>query len=244
MSVPLLGVESLMLDYGDRPILSGVDMGVGRGRWIAVLGANGSGKSTLLRSIAGHHVPRSGRITIDGVDLYANPDTAPLPGYASHGEDLPDFLTLRESLQIYAEAHGFAAIPAHSLELEGKLGLSPHANILVRNASLGTRQKLALVIALLRSPRLLILDEAFNGLDFASALTLRLHLRQLVREKGLTVLMATHALHLVALCCDEWLLLEDGRLAKRRPVASPSTADAITVLEQELVGACPVHSHM
>jgi ABC-2 type transport system ATP-binding protein len=228
-----LAVTDLMLDYGGQPVLSGVQFSVARGRWIAVLGANGSGKSTLLRSIGGFHLPLGGSVTIDGADLYLSKE-APLPGYASHGEDLPGFLTLRESLGIYAEAHGLGGVPPPSQQLIQRLGLTPHMDVLVRNASLGTRQKLALVIALMREPGLLLLDEAFNGLDFASALVLRSHLRERVDQQGLTILLATHALHLVSQCCDEWMLLDGGRLSKQGHVSRSSTPEAILGLELQL----------
>lgn len=236
MTVPALRIDSLMLDYGDRPVLTNLQLTVEPGRWLAVLGANGSGKSTLLRAIAGHHRPRSGRILVDGVDIHAQPGMVAMPGHASHGEDLPDFLTLDECLEIYAQAHGLREVPPASTALKEKLGLSPFSAVRVRDISLGTRQKLALVIALMRSPRLLLLDEAFNGLDFASALTLRTHLREQVRSRGLTILLATHALHLVVKCCDEWIALEDGRLAKHRLIAEQPATDPLGELERELAG--------
>ncbi len=238
MSRPLLVLEDLQLGYRGRTVLSGLNLALDRGRWVALVGPNASGKTTLLRAIAGRHEPARGSVEVDGQLLYpgsARPRT--LPEFAIPPEELPPFLTSRQCLDIFANAHGLAAPPPQSIALFDLLGLDAHANTLVRQASLGTRQKLAIVLALMMPSPLLLLDEVFNGLDFSSALKLRAHLRSCVESEGLTILLATHSLDVVLRCCDEVILLDSGRLVERWEMSSFAGADGLASLEHALAEA-------
>lgn len=213
MSDSVLEMQGTEAGYGRQPILHAMDLRVARGQWLGLLGPNASGKTTLLRCAAGLLPPARGEVRIAGRALYPLREwTGTLPGFAIPPQDLPPFLSSRQCLEIYAGAHGIAAVPARTLALCEELGLAAQADKLTRNVSLGTRQKLAIVLALMTDPPLLVLDEVFNGLDFGSALTLKRHLRQRVQEEGLSVLLATHALDVVMGCCDSVALLDSGRL--------------------------------
>jgi ABC-2 type transport system ATP-binding protein len=206
----ILQLSGVALGYGGRTVLRDLDLQVERGRWIALVGPNASGKTTLLRCAAGQLPPDRGIVQLQGSALYPVKGWRPeLPGYAVSPEELPPFLTLRQCLEIHAAAHALEGIPAHTAVLYEELGLRSFDDLLVRSASLGTRQKLAVVLALMRDAPLLLLDEVFNGLDFGSALTLKDHLRKRV-QGGLSILLATHALDVVIACCDG-LLLDSGR---------------------------------
>jgi ABC-type multidrug transport system ATPase subunit len=146
--------------------------------------------------------------------------TTRLPGYAAPPEDLPSFLTLRQCMQIHAAAYGLGVVPEASEVLCRDLGLAPHLEKLVAAVSLGTRQKLSIALALMNAPSLLLLDEVFNGLDISSALVLKRHLRDLVHDRGMSILLATHALDVVAGCCDGVLLLDSGRLVRQWDAAA------------------------
>ncbi len=238
MSRPLLVLEDLQLGYRGRVVVSGLNLAMDRGRWVALVGPNASGKTTLLRAIAGRHEPARGSVKIDGQLLYPGSSRrSSLPGFAIPTEELPPFLTARQCLDIYANAHGLAVPSAECMALFDLLGLDAHATTLVRQASLGTRQKLAIVLALMMPTPLLLLDEVFNGLDFSSALKLRVHLRECVDHRGLTVLLATHSLDVVLRCCDEVILLDSGRLVKRWEMSSFAGADGLGALEYALAEA-------
>jgi ABC-type multidrug transport system ATPase subunit len=238
MSAPLLVLEDLQLGYRGRVVISGLNLAMDRGRWVALVGPNASGKTTLLRAIAGRHEPARGRVKIDGQLLYpGSARRSTLPGFAIPTEELPPFLTARQCLDIYANAHGLAAPPPECMALFDLLGLDAHSTTLVRQASLGTRQKLAIVLAMMMPTPLLLLDEVFNGLDFSSALKLRAHLRECVDHRGLTVLLATHSLDVVLRCCDEVILLDSGRLVKRWEMSSFAGADGLGALEHALAEA-------
>jgi ABC-type multidrug transport system ATPase subunit len=240
MSEPLLELQDVTLGYQGRSVLTGIQLPVAAGRWIALVGPNASGKTTLLRAIAGRHAPMHGCIRVRGHSLYPPmPSHGAPPALALQPDELPAFLTVRQCLEVYAEAHGHSQVPQSSHALAGTLGLAAHGGTLVRSASLGTRQKLAIVLALMTDPSVLLLDEVFNGLDFASAARLRSYLRDKVEAHGMSIMLATHSLDLVLRCCDELVLLDGGRLVNRWQTKRFGGPDALAQLEEELVRAQP-----
>ncbi|HVW67507.1 MAG TPA: hypothetical protein VHB68_00970, partial [Steroidobacteraceae bacterium] len=134
-------------------------------------------------------------------------------GYACAPEVLPPLLTGRQCLEIYAAALGLSSIGEDVLGLAERFNYLSMLDRFVAAYSLGTRQKLAVLLALLGEPRLIVLDEAFNGLDPASSLALKHYLRDRVSAGRCSVLLATHALDIVERYADRAALLLDGRIA-------------------------------
>ena len=209
-----LNVEHLYASYEKHAVLIDVNLTVGRGEWVALLGPNASGKSTLLHCVAGMMAPKSGRVTICGHSLRDDPRGAKAKfGFACAPERLPALLTGRQCLEIYAAAKGLPSIDADVLRLAESFQYLQMLDRFVAAYSLGTRQKLAVLLALLGEPQLVVLDEAFNGLDPASSLALKHHLRARVSEGKCSVLLATHALDIVERYADRAALLLNGRIA-------------------------------
>jgi ABC-2 type transport system ATP-binding protein len=121
-------------------------------------------------------------------------------------------LTGRQCLEIYAAAKDLQGIDSDVLKLADAFRYTEMLDLFVDSYSLGTRQKLAVLLSLLGEPQVLILDEAFNGLDPASSLVLKRHLRQRVSDGRCGVLLATHALDIVERYADRAALLLDGVL--------------------------------
>jgi ABC-2 type transport system ATP-binding protein len=212
---PVLQVRSLHAGYAKLVVLSGIDLEISRGEWLALLGPNASGKTTLLHCIAGMLVPSAGSISICGRSLRQDAMGAKAQlGFGCAPERLPGLLTGRQCLEVYAAAKGLSAVDADVLELAEAFAFTGMLDRFVGSYSLGTRQKLAVLLALLGQPALVALDEAFNGLDPASALVLKRHLRARVTAGRCGVLLATHALDVVERYSDRAVLLLDGRLAK------------------------------
>jgi ABC-2 type transport system ATP-binding protein len=117
-------------------------------------------------------------------------------------------------MEIYAAARDLPAIDPEILDLAGRFRLSPFLDQFVDTYSLGTRQKLSALLALLGSPALIVLDEAFNGLDPASSLVLKQHLQERITSGRCAVLLATHALDTVLNYSSRAALLLDGGLAR------------------------------
>jgi ABC-2 type transport system ATP-binding protein len=235
---PILELDCVELRFGARLAASAPRLTVQRGEWLALVGPNASGKTTLLRCIVGRLPPANGVVKVGSRSLYPVASwRGHLPGYAVPPDELPPFLSVRQCLEIYANAHGAEKVPDRSEALCRDLGLLAHEHELIRNLSLGTRQKLAVVLALLTEPSVLALDEVFNGLDIGSALVLKRFLRECVERQGLTVLLATHALDVVVDCCSRLVLLDGGKLVLDWNTAQLRRFSATSQLELALADA-------
>src|SRR6185437_15124865 len=136
-------------------------------------------------------------------------------GFGCAPERLPGLLTGRQCLEVYAAAKALSAVDADVLALAEAFAFTGMLDRFVGSYSLGTRQKLAVLLTLLGEPALVVLDEAFNGLDPASALVLKRHLRERVSAGRCGVLLATPALDVVERYSDRAVLLLDGRIARQ-----------------------------
>jgi ABC-2 type transport system ATP-binding protein len=204
-----------MVAIGKRVILDGIDFSLSAGSWTALVGSNGSGKTTLLRSAAGFLPPLPGLVLIRGKSLYAGevPISA-LPGSSASPDALPPLLTGWQCLEVYAAARGLTGIDERTRTLAEELGYTPHLHKLVRACSLGMKQKLSVLMALMGQPAVVLLDEVFNGLDPGSSFALKRILSERVQKEGLTILLATHSLDIVARYCNQMMLLDAGRIMR------------------------------
>ena len=197
-------------------MLEEISLTLAAGEWFVLLGPNGCGKSTLLDCVAGRLAPSAGEIFIAQNSLAVHPYEAKLQlGYACAPEVLPGLLTARQCVEVHAGAKGVDAIGDDLLALAEELRFTPYFESFVDTLSLGTRQKLSVLLALVGDPLLIVLDEAFNGLDPASALILKRHLRSRIQRRGGAVLLATHSLDIVEHYADRAAVLIDGRIKKQ-----------------------------
>lgn len=211
----VLEIDKVSARYGKHEVLNSVSLSVARGRWFCLLGPNGVGKSTLLHCISGRVPVATGEVRIGGHSLVGSPAEAKRGlGYACTPEQLPGLLTGRQCLEVYAIAKGLDCIEPEVVALADELSFTPFMDRFVDTYSLGTRQKLCVLLALLGRPDVIVLDEAFNGLDPYSALTLKQHLRQRLEAGHYGVLLATHSLDIVEHYADSAMLLLDGKVAK------------------------------
>jgi ABC-2 type transport system ATP-binding protein len=215
MTLASLEVRGLSAGYGRRVVLKEVSLCLQPGEWFALMGPNGSGKSTLLDCIVGRLTPAAGDIRIAGHSLLADSASAKRQlGYACAPENLPALLTARQCFEVHAGAKGLAAVDAELMQLAEELKFSPYLESFVDTLSLGTRQKLSVLLCLVGDPQLIVLDEAFNGLDPASSLILKRHLRSRLQDRRATLLLATHAHDIVEHHADRAGLLLDGVLTR------------------------------
>jgi ABC-2 type transport system ATP-binding protein len=208
-----LDVAGLRLAYGALPVLRGVDLRLQAGELVGLIGPNGSGKSSLLRALSAQ-LRCEGSIVIDGIDLRGDAFAAKQRlGVAVEPERLPAVLRGRQCIELVAHtrALGASAIDG-ALALSQSLGLSRWLERDVGDYSLGTRQKLAVVLAMLGDPPLLLLDEVLNGLDPLAAFALKQALRARA-DAGAAVLLATHGLEVAERFLDRAVLLLDGVIA-------------------------------
>jgi ABC-2 type transport system ATP-binding protein len=197
-------------------VLRGVTLQVRTGQWFCLLGPNGVGKSTLLHCVAARLVPSAGDILVCGHSVRTQTvDAKRKLGFGCAPEQLPGLLTGRQCLEVYANAKGLERIDPDVLELGESLKFGAYLDRFVDTYSLGTRQKLCVLLALLGEPTLVVLDEAFNGLDPASALIVKRHLQQRLAANRCSVLLATHSLDIVEHYADKAALLLDGRIVRQ-----------------------------
>ena len=212
-------VADLGRSYDKIQAVRGVSFRVEKGTLCGLVGPNGAGKSTLLKMLMGLLEPDSGEITIAAAPVkFGQTEYKRHLGYAPESPALYEYLTGREFLYFVA---GAQEVPA--AEREGRIAqwlsffdLSDKANELIFAYSHGMRRKISLAAALLHSPRLLLLDEATNGLDPESSFRLKEWLREYCRQGG-TVLFSSHILETVEHLCDRILVLNHGRLLRDMP---------------------------
>src|SRR5580704_10464181 len=215
MSDPVLTVRGVTAKYGTKRVLADIDLAVERGDWLCLIGPNGSGKTTLLRCLSGQVTPAAGAVHIGGHSILEAPQKAKrLLGYAHAPEQLPALLTGRECLEVYAAAWTLPEVGRDILELADKFRIVAHLDRLIDTYSLGMRQKLSALLALTGDPRLIVLDEVFNGLDPTSALILKGELQERVASRHSAVLLATHALDIVLRYATRVALLLEGELVR------------------------------
>jgi ABC-2 type transport system ATP-binding protein len=207
-----LAVESLAKSYRRKAVLRGVSLTVAPGEAVAVIGPNGAGKSTFLGCLTGERLPDAGTIRICGVDPFTQPGvTATRLGFVPEQPFLYGELTVTETLGFLTSVRGLGPAAADELDrLLQLFGLSGAENTLCRELSQGMGRKVAIIAALLHDPRLVVLDEVFNGLDRPS--TDRL-LGELDRRRagGAAILLSSHDLDLLAGWCGRGLLLAPER---------------------------------
>jgi ABC-2 type transport system ATP-binding protein len=207
----LLEVERVRYAYGTHDVLHELTFAVDAGELVAVVGRNGAGKTTLLRCLAGWSLTTGGRIRVAGQTLPR--DERALRGTTILVPDTPRFyddLTAWEHLQLIGQAHRRAGWAATAEDLLTDFGLWPDRRALCATLSRGTAYKLALSLAFLACPRLLLLDEPFGPLDPVAATHLWRQLQE-CRAQGMGILVSSHQLPAGAEP-DRYLVLEQGYL--------------------------------
>ncbi len=186
--MPALWMSGLRKRFGARELWAPLDLTVEAGETVALLGANGVGKSTLLRIAATASRPTAGALVVDGVDAVRSPDQA-RPRVGLQPQDAPLYaeLTPHEHLRWWARLHGVAVDPDATLV---QFGLAQAAHRPSAVLSRGQRQRVALALASLPDPPLLLLDEPFTALDAAGATQVEALLAARRGRKG--TLMALH----------------------------------------------------
>jgi ABC-2 type transport system ATP-binding protein len=211
-------VSGLRKSFGEVTALAGVDMTVEAGEVHGLLGPNGAGKSTLLRILFGLVEADQGRALIFGREYAIDGSVETLAGVAGF-VDRPHFypyLTARRTLELLARADGLAEAPID--EVLAFSGLTDAAGRKVSGWSTGMLQRLGLATALLRQPRLLILDEPTEGLDPSGSREV-IDLLRIVASDGVTVLLSSHDMLEVDSVCDSATVINRGAVAMSGPLS-------------------------
>jgi ABC-type lipoprotein export system ATPase subunit len=219
MSEILISARDLGKSYdaGRVRVLDGVSLEVRAGEMVALWGASGSGKSTLLHLLGGLDVPDSGDLTVCGLDPRREEHRLELRrqqlGFVFQLHNLIADLTVEENLRVPALADNRppAETTARLRELAEAVGIGHRLDHRIQDISGGERQRTAICRALMNSPRLLLADEPTGSLDEVTGDTVFALLRALVKERGITVVLATHERRF-AEQCDRLLRVRAGRI--------------------------------
>ena len=219
MSKYVIETKNLTKQYGTQKSVADLNIHVQKGRIYGLLGRNGAGKTTTMKMLLGLTQPTSGEVTIWGKPLAAN-EKKLLPRIGTLIES-PGFypnLTATENLRIFATLRGVPNRNAikNALDL---VGLPYKDKKLFSQYSLGMKQRLAIALAIMHDPELLILDEPINGLDPIGIAEVRSFIRDLCTERGKTILISSHILSEIALLADDIGIIDHGALLEEESLA-------------------------
>ncbi|MBP1325674.1 iron complex transport system ATP-binding protein [Leucobacter exalbidus] len=213
-----LAAQHITLSYGDRRIVTDLDLDVPAGRITSIVGANGCGKSTLLRALARLLKPSSGRVTLDGKALHDYPsrELARILGLLPQSPIAPEGITVADLVGRGRHPHqgAFARWSAHDYEVVADAlaatGLAELSERAVDELSGGQRQRVWIAMALAQESDVLLLDEPTTFLDVAHQVEVLDLLTDLNRERGTTIVMVLHDLNLAARYSDVLVAMASG----------------------------------
>ena len=212
--IPALEISHVRKRFGDTIAVDDLSLRLEDGAFLGLLGRNGAGKTTTINMATGLIDPTSGRISVLGIDVARDPIAVKRRiGVMPQEESILDSLTGREYLRFVGSIHGLgkAEIDRRIDELFDVLDLEAPPGAQVREYSYGMKKKIGLGAALIHGPRVLFLDEPFEGIDPLTARTIRTLLLGL-REKGTTIVMSSHVLDIVEKICNPVAIIDRGKL--------------------------------
>jgi len=212
MKEMIIQTHNLTKQYGKQKSVSSLNMNVRRGRIYGLLGRNGAGKSTAMKMLLGLTTPTSGDVTIFGQSMRTNSNEI-LPHIGSLIE-APGFypnLTGTENLRIFFQLRNMKRTENIRIALE-LVGLPYRDKKLFSQYSLGMKQRLAIALAVMHNPKILILDEPINGLDPIGIAEMRSFIRSLCDNYGKTILISSHILSEIAMLADDIGIIDKGVL--------------------------------
>lgn len=211
---PSIATQSLTRRFGDLVAVEGVNLRVAPGQFFGFLGPNGAGKSTTIKMLTGLLAPSSGTVEILGLDLEKHPVQVKRQiGVVPEGMALFGRLTGAEFLSFAGRMYGLDRHTAakRAAELLDFMQLADQPKKLVTDYSHGMQKKLAMAAAVIHGPKILFLDEPFEGVDAIAAGTLKSMLQGMI-ARGATIFLTSHVLEIVERLCSHLAIIHQGRL--------------------------------
>ena len=215
MDKPLaIRADGLVKIFGKQRAVDGVTLDVSEGEFFGFLGPNGAGKSTTIKMLCGLLKPTEGAVSVCGYDMGAQPlEVKRLIGVLPEETSLYERLTAEELLLFAGQMYGLprdeAARRTH--DLLAVMELDEAKGKLIVDYSMGMRKKTALAATLIHRPRVLFLDEPFNGIDPISVRAIRDVLKQLT-DHGTTIFFSSHVMEVVERLCTRVAIIQKGKL--------------------------------
>ncbi len=208
----VLEVSNLYKSFGKRKILQNINFDIYEGDIVGLIGPNGAGKTTLIKTILNLYKADSGNVKICGFDTKKNLEEALSKiGCIIENPDMYQNLSGRRNLQITSLINNLKDKDYINSMIKF-VKLEDRIDDKVKKYSLGMKQRLGLANALIKKPKLLILDEPTNGLDPLGIKELREILKKISREENMSILISSHILSEVENICDRILIIDDGKI--------------------------------
>jgi D-methionine transport system ATP-binding protein len=215
----MIVAKNIHKSFGALQVLRGVDLNISKGRVYGLAGRSGAGKSTFLRCINGLETYDQGELIVDGVDV-RKMAAGSLRAFRKNIGMIFQNFSLLERLTVYDNValplrcwkHKSSEIDKKVRELLGLVGLSDKIHQKPRALSGGQKQRVAIARALALEPDILLCDEATSALDPKTSQEIIALLRRINQRIGITIVMVTHQMTVLANACDEVAILEDGRV--------------------------------
>lgn len=215
----ILELQGLSKKIKGRNIINNISFKVGEGQIFGFLGPNGAGKTMTLRMIVGLIKPSHGDVLIDGHSIKKNYSKAmSAVGCIIENPAAYPFLSGYQNLLNLAQMNGLYG-EADLMDVVRRVGMEKRIHDKVGTYSLGMKQRLAIAMALLKKPKLLILDEPTNGLDPSGIHEFRNLMVQLAKEEKMTIFVSSHLLSEIQMICDEVAIIMKGSVLKSGKVS-------------------------
>ena len=211
----VLEVDGLTKLYNNGRGVKDINFEVYKGDVFGFLGPNGAGKTTVMKSITGLNMFRNGRVEILGFDLKTQFEKAlGKVGAIIETADLYEYMSAYNNLKIASRF--YKNMEKYSIdEILDIVQLTEFKNEKVSKFSLGMKQRLALALALISKPELVILDEPTNGLDIEGTVEMRNLIIELATKKGITFFISSHLVHEIELMCNRVAIINNGQLINK-----------------------------
>ena len=204
----MLKIEHLNKNFKTKEVLKDLNLEVHDGSIFGLVGINGAGKSTLLRLIAGVYEPEGGSITLNGTDTWKDPEIRSDIAFVSDEQYYPLGCTIQSLKLLYKSMYNFDEAAWHKyMEM---FDLEPGMSI--TNLSKGMKRRVSLLYALSIHPKLILLDEAYDGLEPLARLHFKQALTDLIEDENISVVISSHNLKELEDICDSFGILEDGHI--------------------------------
>jgi ABC-2 type transport system ATP-binding protein len=214
MTMPAISAQNVTRRFGDFVAVDQVSFDVAPGQFFGFLGPNGAGKSTTIKMLTGLLAPSSGTVQVLGADMSRDPVSIKQQiGVVPEGMALFGRLTASEYLHFVARMYGLDRKTTHQRteELLDFMRLANEPKKLITDFSHGMQKKLALAAAVIHGPRVLFLDEPFEGVDAVAAVTLKNMLLGMIQH-GATIFLTSHVLEIVERLCSHVAIISKGKL--------------------------------
>ena len=236
MSDYLIECRGLYKSYGLRPALSGVDLEVGPGRIVGLLGPNGSGKTTLIKLLCGLLQPTRGELAVDGSAI--GPYTKSVVSYLPDRMYFADWMKASDLFDLFRDFYSDFQYEK-AIDMCRSLGVDPGDRL--KSMSKGTKEKVQLVLVMARNARLYLLDEPIAGVDPAARDFILRTILTNYNEEG-TVLISTHLISDVEKVLDEAVFLKEGKIMLHATVDDirEKEGKSVDALFREIFRAMPM----